>query len=143
MNGASGLLTRTELRRRLSVAGLCLSILAAGCGDSPTSPSDTAVVTFSVASETFRVQLVGDRQIDAARAAQAGGPARIPNGRIVPGAGVNTDWSWHLEDVEFVEAATELCDGRPSDVERQGSQFGGGRFCPWNARVLAISRTVG
>jgi hypothetical protein len=143
MNGASGILTRTELRRRLSVAGLSWSILAAGCGNSPTSPSDTAVVTFSVASETFRVQLVDDRQIDAARAAEAVGPARIPNGRIVPGAGVNTGWSWHLEDVEFVEAASELCDGRPSDVERQGSQFGGGRFCPWNARVLAISGTVG
>jgi len=42
--------------------------------------------------------------------------------------------------VEFVEVATELCDGRPSDVERQGAQFGGGRFCPWTARVLDISR---
>ena len=89
----------------------------------------------------FRVQVVGDRQIDAARAAQAGGPARIPNGRVVAGAGVNTGWSWHLEDVEFVEVAIELCDGRPTDVERQGSQFGGGRFCPWSARVLAVSST--
>jgi hypothetical protein len=139
MNGASGMLPRADLRRSLSSVVLCLSILAVRCGDSSTSPSDTAVVTFSVASEAFRVQLVGDRQIDAARAAQAGGPARIPNGRIVAGAGVNTGWSWHLEDVEFVEVAIELCDGRPSDVERQGPQFGGGRFCPWNARVLAIS----
>jgi len=29
-------------------------------------------------------------------------------------------WGWHVEDVEFVEAAIELCDGRPSDVEREG-----------------------
>jgi hypothetical protein len=55
-----------------------------------------------------------------------------------PGVGVNSGWSWHLENVEFVEVAIELCDGRPSDVERQGTQFGGGRFCPWGARVLAI-----
>ena len=109
------------------------------CADGPTSPSDTAVVTFGVAGETFRVQLVGERQIEAARAAQGGGPARIPNGRIVPGVGVNSGWSWHLEDVEFVEVAIELCDGRPSDIERQGMQFGGGRFCPWGARVLAIT----
>ena len=115
------------------------SIIVAGCGGSPTSPSDTAVVTFTVASETFRVQLVGDKQVEAARAAQAGGPARIPNGRIVAGTGVNTGWSWHLEDVELVEITIELCDGRPSDVEREGSRFGGGRYCPWNARVLEIS----
>ena len=117
-----------------------LLILAAGCGDSPTSPTETATVTFGVGSEVFRVQLVGNAQIDAARAAQNGGPARIPNGRIAAGASVNTGWSWHLEDVEFVEAAIELCDVRPSDVERQGVEFGGGRFCPWSARVLTISR---
>lgn len=126
----------TMRRGLLSLFGLLL-ILAA-CGDGSTTPSGTAVATFSVAGETFRVQLVGDRQIDAARAAQAGGPARIPNGRIVAGAGVNQGWTWHLEDVEFAEAAIELCDGRPSDVERQGVQFGGGRFCPWNARVVSI-----
>ena len=62
-----------------------------------------------------------------ARANQAGWRVRIPNWRIVSGAGANTGCSWHLEDVEFVEAAIELCDGRPSDIEQQPSQFGGGR----------------
>jgi hypothetical protein len=57
----------------------------------------------------------------------------------VPGSQVNEGWSWHLEDVEFAEVAIELCDGRPSDVERDGAQFGGGRFCPWSAQVLSIS----
>ena len=124
---------------RLLLATLLLSVLASGCGDGPSSPSDAAVVTFGVAGETFRVQLVDERQIAAARAAQSGGSARIPLGRIVPGAGVNSGWSWHLEDLEFVEVAIEVCDGRPSDVERHGTQFGGGRFCPWVARVLAIN----
>ena len=131
--------TRSVPQRRLTLAALLLSIVAAACSDGPTSPSDTAVVTFGVAGETFRVQLVGERQIEAARAAQGGGSARIPNGRIVQGVGVNSGWSWHLEDVEFVQVAIEVCDGRPSDVERQGTQFGGGRFCPWAARVLTIS----
>ena len=116
---------------------LGLLLVLAGCGDGSTPPSGTAVATFSVAGETFRVQLVGD-QIDAAQAAQAGGPASIPSGRIVAGGGVNQGWSWHLEEVGFAEAAIELCDGRPSDVERQGVQFGGGRFCPWSARVVSI-----
>ena len=127
------------MHRKRFVAALLLSVVASGCADDPTSPSETAVVTFAVGGETFRVQLVDERQLEAARAAQGGGSGRIPIGRIVSGAGVNAGWSWHLEDLEFAEFAIELCDGRPSDVERQGTQFGGGRFCPWGARVLAIS----
>jgi hypothetical protein len=127
--------------RRLSLPARLLGVflLSAGC-DTPTAPSDTALATFRVAGEMFRVQLVGQSQIDAARAAQNGGSAQIPLGRIVAGSGVNTGWSWHLVDVEFVEAGIEVCDGRPSDVERQGVGFGEGRFCPWSARVVAISR---
>ena len=112
---------------------------ASACGGSaPTAPSASALVTFTVANETFRVSLTSSDQVAAARAAQSGGPARIPNGRIVPGTQVNVGWSWHLEDVMFVESTIELCDGRPSDVERQGTGFGGGRFCPWTATVIRI-----
>jgi hypothetical protein len=88
--------------------------------------------------ETFRVHLLDERQIDAARQAANGGRAGIPNGRVVAGTGVNVGWNWHLEDVEFAELTTEVCDGRPSDVEREGVTFGGGRFCPWTARVISI-----
>ncbi len=114
-------------------AGLALS-----CGGSSTTPSSSTVVTFAVGSETFRVALITTDQVAAARAAQSGGRARIPLGRVVAGTQVNTGWSWHLEEVEFAEAAIELCDGRPSDVERAGIQFGGGRFCPWSASVVRI-----
>jgi len=125
------------MRRSLLV--VALGLLAASCGsDSPTSPSTMATVTLAVGSETFRVALTTPEQVAAARAAQAGGRARIPNGRIVAGTQVNTGWTWHLEDVAFAEATIELCDGRPSDVERQGPAFGGGRFCPWSATVIRI-----
>jgi hypothetical protein len=113
------------------------STLACG-GSTPVTPSTGAVVTLGVASETFRVSLTSPDQVAAARAAQNGGLARIPNGRIVPGTQVNAGWSWHLEDVMFDESTIELCDGRPSDVERQGVAFGGGRFCPWSATVIRI-----
>jgi hypothetical protein len=116
---------------------VALTLLMA-CDEAPTSPKGTAIATIGVVNEEFRVLLTNQAQIDAARAAQKGGSARIPNGRIVSGTSVNTGWSWHLEDVEFVEVAIELCDGRPSDVEREGVQFDGGRFCPWSARVLDI-----
>ncbi len=108
------------------------------CGGSPTPPTRTAIVTIQVADEIFRVQLVGDDPIAAARRAQAGSGGRIPNGRIVNGTDVNRGWSWHLVDVSFAEVAIELCDGRPSDVEKAGVNFGGGRFCPWTAQVVAI-----
>jgi hypothetical protein len=120
-------------------AVIVVTCFASACGNStPTAPSAGALVTFAVASETFRVSLTSSNQVAAARAAQSGGPARIPNGRIVPGMQVNAGWSWHLEDVMFVESTTEVCDGRPSDVERQGTGFGGGRFCPWTATVIRI-----
>jgi hypothetical protein len=118
------------------------TLLTSACDDgTPTQPSTGAVVTFQVANETFRVSLTSADQVAAARAAQNGGRARIPNGRIVSGMQVNTGWSWHLEDVTFAESTIELCDGRPSDVERQGSAFGGGRFCPWTATIVRIEES--
>ncbi len=117
---------------------LCLIAVHAGCADSPAAPSARALVTLQVSGEQFRIQLNSKDQVDAARRAQRGGTARIPSGRIILGTSENSGWSWHLEDVAFVEVAIELCDGRPSDVERGGSQFGGGRFCPWNASIVSI-----
>jgi hypothetical protein len=111
----------------------------AGCDESPTGPSGVAVVTFQVVNEQFRVRLTTTDQLRAAQAAQAGGRARIPVGRIVGGSEVNTGWSWHLEDVSFAEATIEVCDGLPSHVERAGGPpFAQGTYCPWSARIIAI-----
>jgi len=127
---------------RSTTAIALLFLLAAGhagCDNgSPTAPSERALVTLQVGGEQFRVQLNSKDQVDAARRAQQGGTARIPSGRIILGTGENAGWSWHLEDLAFVEVAIELCDGRPSDVERGGAQFGGGRFCPWTASIVSI-----
>jgi len=132
--------SNANMQKELMVlAGALLGLgFTTACEDPPTAPSPAAVVTFAVANETFRVGLTTSDQVAAARAAQAGGRARIPIGRIAPGTQVNTGWSWHLEDVTFAEITIELCDGRPSDVERQGTQFGGGSFCPWSATVVRI-----
>lgn len=122
-------------------ATVLLSSMSVMCGgQGPTAPSRGAVVFFQVLDETFRVELLTEGQVDAAHRAATGGPARIPNGRVVAGTGVNLGWSWHLEDLEFAAATTEVCDGRPSDVEREGVTFGGGRFCPWAARVISIQQ---
>jgi len=126
------------MRRVLAAFVLAAALAGGGCGRSAAAPSPGAVVTFAVSNETFRVSLTSDAQIAAARAAERGGPAKIPNGRIVAGTQVNEGWNWHLEEVEFAAFTIELCDGRPSDVERQGTAFGGGRFCPWGASIVRI-----
>jgi hypothetical protein len=125
---------------KCSLIAVCMAVAVCGaCGDDgPSAPSQDAIVTFAVGAERFRVLLSSEEQVAAARAAQAGGAARIPNGRIVSGTQVNVGWRWHLEDVEFAEQTIELCDGRPSDVEREGTGFGGGRFCPWTATIVEI-----
>jgi hypothetical protein len=126
-------------RRFLVAVTVIGAVASATCsGYTSTAPSSNAVVTFLVQNETFRVSLNTAGQVAAARAAQAGGQARIPIGRIASGTGVNDGWSWHLEDLEFGESAIEVCDGRPSDVERQGTRFGAGSFCPWTASILRI-----
>lgn len=108
------------------------------CGENPTGPTGSALVTFRVVNEIFRVQLLEDEHIEAARRAQQGGPARIPVGRIVSGTNVNAGWSWHLVDVEFAEVSIELCDGLPSHVEQAGVAFANGLYCPWSAEIVAI-----
>jgi hypothetical protein len=123
---------------RKTVAIMLASLGAACHQEVPTSPSQGVLVTFRVVDETFKVMLTRDDQTQAARQALAGGPARIPIGRIVAGTDVNRGWSWHLDNVAFAEATTELCDGRPSDVEREGIGFGGGRYCPWAAEITSI-----
>jgi hypothetical protein len=61
----------------------CLSVACGG--DGPTAPSQGGLVTFRVVDETFRVHLLDERQIDAARQAANGGRAGIPNRRVVAG----------------------------------------------------------
>jgi len=128
-----------RMRSGFSALVLTAAMSFAACDESPTGPSSGAVAVVEVGSEVFRVWLRTPDQIEAARAALAGGPASIPNGRIVSGTEVNTGWSWHLEDVTFAAVTIELCDGRPSAVEREGTAFGGGRFCPWSARVVSVN----
>jgi len=121
-----------------AVAAALSGVATTSCNDSPTAPSAPAVATFQVGNESFRVLLKTEAQVQGAEAAQGGGQARIPVGRIVTGTDVNTGWTWHLENVTFAQVTIELCDGIPSDVEKAGTAFGNGQYCPWSARVTSI-----
>ena len=99
----------TMIPRWAMAIGVLASIVVgtSSCNDSPTAPSAPAIATFQVGSETFSVLLTTDAQVEAAEAAQEGGRASIPVGRIVPGADVNAGWTWHLEEVKFAETTIE------------------------------------
>lgn len=132
-------LTDRVARRVLMLAVMLLGLSACQSGN-PAAPTVPAVATIRVGAESFRVLLTTDELLADAQAALGGSAKRIPNGLIVPGTQVNAGYSWHLEDLSFAELTAELCDGAPSMVERLGTAFGGGRFCPWTARVVAIAR---
>ncbi len=127
------------MRGVLLTALLLIAMVALNCGGDSGAPSAPRVATIDVSGETYRIELTTADLVAAAEAARDGRGPRIPNGRIVMGTGINTGWRWHVEDVQFADVTIELCDGRPSDVERLGTAFGGGRFCPWSAKVVTVN----
>ena len=92
-------------------------------------------------AEEYRIRLTDADDIATARKLLAAEAApHIPNGRVVRGdTDVNVGYSWHIDpaSVEFADTTTEVCDGRPSDVER--SAITSEWYCPWSAKVVAIA----
>lgn len=125
---------------------LALPLVLAACGNDDdgngTPPGgEGVIVTFRVAeSEEYRIRLTEQEDIDIARKLLAGEEApTIPNGKVIRGsADVNTGYSWHIDpnDIEFAEVTMEVCDGIPSDVEKE--IVTSDRYCPWSAKVIAI-----
>lgn len=107
---------------------------------SPTPPAGVIVTIRVVDAETFRVRLTEPADIAIARDLLAGKEApSIPNGKVVRGdPDVNTGYSWHLDpnDFEWADVTIEVCDGRPSDVEK--NVITSDRYCTWAAKVIAV-----
>ena len=129
------------------VLALWLPSLLAACGSTvptgqPTPTPSGVVVTLRVAdAEEYHIRLTGPEDIAVAQKLLAGAVAqRIPNGRVVRGdPDVNVDYSWHIDptSVEFADTTTEVCDGRPSDVEN--GTITSEWYCPWSAQVVTIA----
>jgi len=103
-------------------------------------PDGSAIVTFQVYDEQFRVLVTDPANVAIANDLLAGREAPpIPNGVVVRGdPTVNTGWTWHIDPatLEFADVTTEVCDGKPSFVEN--GTITGDRFCPWSAKVVAV-----
>ena len=133
-------------------AATFLGLVLIACGGSPSEPSPPGgdlrggvLATFAVGSEQFKVWMTDPASIDRVLALRAGGSGgSIPNGRIRRGSGQghhNAPFSWHLDpaDIEIVDLAIEVCDGRPSHVEANVDEFVDRvtRYCPWGARLIS------
>jgi hypothetical protein len=105
-----------------------------------TYPEGSVIVTFKVINEKYRVLVTSPDNIAIVEALLVGDPApSIPNGVVVRGdPSVNRGWTWHIDpdSLEFADATTEVCDGKPSYVEDE--IITGDYFCPWSAQVIAI-----
>src|SRR5262245_57032888 len=129
------------------ILALWLPAVLVGCGGvapsgQPASTPGGVVVTVRVAdAEEYRIRLTDSDDIGIAQKLLAGEAAPgIPNGRVVRGEpDVNVGYSWHIDpdSIEFADTATEVCDGRPSDVEKR--VITSDRYCPWSAKVVAIA----
>ena len=141
-----------HLASRVAVAVLA-AMVQAGCGDSPTQPSDPTpglrggvLATFDVSGESFRVWFTDPTAIETVLLVRDGrSRATIPAGPLRRGSGPgahNAPWSWHLDpaDVRMAEVTIELCDGRPSYVQAHLDEFIAtvGQYCPWGARLVAL-----
>lgn len=111
----------------------------AGCTSAPDPPHTDFVV--AVGEETFVVRTTRAEVAARARDSLAGRRSLFPAGPLARGdGGFNRPWSWHHdpERVDFVEAAIEVCDGRPSYVEERLADFLALGYCPWGGRVVAV-----
>ena len=110
--------------------------LTVSCSTEPDPPFGEFVVL--VDTESFIARITDPATIVQFREAMAGARSGFPAGPLRPGnGGFNSPWTWHLDpdETRLVEAAIEICDGRPSYVETHQSEFP--TYCPWSSRIVA------
>lgn len=120
---------------RTLICGLAL-IVAVSCSH-PSSPSGPTEFIVDVGGERFVLRTTNAETIRLASENMQGLNRRFPAGPLRDGnGGFNGPWTWHLDpdQTQMVEAAIEVCDGKPSYVEAHKSDFP--TYCPWSARVV-------
>jgi hypothetical protein len=108
-----------------------------------------AFITFQMdaspeaAAEQFTVWSVNRPFIDGANAALKTGDRRTPVfDKVLAGSDCDPAYHWHVDAaaMSFADFATEVCDGRPSYVEANLSQWLAqpGNYCPWGVTVVNV-----
>jgi hypothetical protein len=133
--------SRDYIQRRVVAAA---ALLLVACG-SPTAPAPTGaeflIEVVPVPGERFVLRTTDPDTIRLAEQNMRGLNIAFPLGPLRRGdGGFNAPWTWHMDPSEtrLVEAAIEVCDGRPSYVERNQADYP--TYCPWGARVISRRR---
>jgi hypothetical protein len=97
----------------------------------------------SAAAEQFTVWSVNGSFIDSANAALNTGDRRTPMfDKVLAGGDCDPAYHWHVDPaaMSFTDFATEVCDGRPSYLEANLSQWitAPGNYCPWGVTVVNV-----
>lgn len=127
------------MRRSIFFLGL---VAVLGCNSGITGVSAGGTFVVSVGTEQFRVRINNPLLATQARRMMNGvEKQQIINAEIDRGdGGFNTGYHWHMkpETVQFAEVTTEVCSGRPSDVESNINYWVDTvkRYCPWGGRII-------
>lgn len=130
-------------RAPLPGARASASPLDAGRGGMCGASTGGAEIQIQVNDQTFRLWSTNAGFIGRAKELRASGEAATAMfNRLADGRDCGTQWTFHVDAAEMSWPAftTEVCDGRPSDVERDKSHWINDikRWCPWGTRVLAV-----
>jgi hypothetical protein len=106
--------------------------------------SGGAFIDFDIVEETLRVWVTNPSFITEAERLLAEDEARIPVfNTLLDGTGCDPQWSWRPDpmDLDFADFTIEICDGVPSYIERNKQEWlsSVGSYCPWSARVVAVT----
>lgn len=117
---------------------LFAAMLTATCSNPAEPTPSVADFVVDVDGERFVLRLTDPETIQLAEDNRQGRNRRIPAGPLRAGnGGFNAPWTWHLDPAatRFVDAAVEVCDGRPSYVDTHQGDYP--TYCPWAARVIS------
>jgi len=103
-----------------------------------------ALVTFKIAGDEKLTLWVTDPAfIAAAKDKLTDGTTQIPMFEVLlDGTDCDAQYTWHVDParVSFTDFATEVCDGLPSYIEHNKSEWLNKvhNYCPWQSQVIAV-----
>lgn len=153
---------RTSVTMRSSTVAVLLAVVVLpmlGCPQAPrgadgATATDTsatcskrtggAEIAIKVNDQTFRFWSVNAAFIDKAIAFRdTKKPATIMFKHIIDGADCDVQWTFHVDpaEMDWPHFTTEVCDGRPSDIEGDKKHWINDvkRWCPWSALVTEVT----
>ena len=116
--------------------------LALGSCNSATSVSAGGTFVVAVVDEEFRVRIDNSLLATQARRMMSGqDKQKIVTGKLLRGdGGFNTGYHWHIDPaaVGFADLTIELCDGKPSEVEKNIDYWVDTvkQYCPWGGHFV-------